>query len=289
MQTPLPLRLAITGVVLIFALLGGYHLWTYYMSDPWTRDARVSAYVVEVAPDVSGPVTEVHVVDNQTVHAGDMLFVIDPSRYQLALDEATATVDARKVQMDQLERDATRKRNLRDSAVSASSREQAESSAEAAAASYRQAVAALDVAKLDMARTVVRAPVNGYVTNLQLRKGDYAHAGSPLVALVDADSFHVNGYFEETKLPHIHIGDPVDIHLMGVDGDLKGHVTGISHGIVDHELSSSSNLLANVNPTFNWVRLAQRIPVRIAFDKLPDGIHLSAGQTATVAVEPSDK
>ena len=287
MQTPLPLRIAITGVVLIFALLGGYHLWTYYMSDPWTRDARVSAYVVQVAPDVSGPVTQVDVVDNQTVHAGDVLFVIDPSRYQLALDQSNATADARKVQMDQLQRDAMRKKNLRDSAISTSAREQAESSAEAAAASHRQAVAALDVAKLDMQRTVVRAPVNGYVTNLQLRQGDYAHAGTPLVALVDADSFHVNGYFEETKLPQIHIGEPVRIHLMGAQGDLKGHVTGIAHGIVDHELSSSSNLLANVNPTFNWVRLAQRIPVRIALDDVPDDIHLSAGQTATVAVLPS--
>ena len=123
MQTPLPLRIAITGVVLIFALLGGYHLWTYYMSDPWTRDARVSAYVVQVAPDVSGPVTQVDVVDNQTVHAGDVLFVIDPSRYQLALDQSNATADARKVQMDQLQRDAMRKKNLRDSAISTSARD----------------------------------------------------------------------------------------------------------------------------------------------------------------------
>jgi RND family efflux transporter MFP subunit len=259
------------------------------MRDPWTRDGRVSADVVQVAPDVSGLVVQVLVADNQYVRVGDPLLAIDAERFRLALDEATATVESRKAQMEQLERDAARKRGLSDAAVSASSREQAITNAEAAAAAYREALAALAVAKLDLERTTVRAPVNGYVTNLKLRRGDYGHAGTPLIALVDADSFHVNGYFEETKLPRIHDGDQVSIHLMGVGTTLKGHVVGVASAIADRELASSDNLLANVNPTFSWVRLAQRIPVRIVIDKVPDGVRLAAGQTATVTVLPAMK
>ncbi|MES1991863.1 MAG: HlyD family secretion protein [Pseudomonadota bacterium] len=289
MQAPLPVRVAITSVVLLFALMLSYHLWTYYISEPWTRDARVSADVVQIAPDVSGTVTDVLVKDNQLVHVGDVLFVIDPSRYQLALAQASATAESRRIQMAQLQRDAARKKELHSSAVSVSVREQAEAEAQAAAASYGQAQAALDLAKLDLLRTKVLAPVNGHVTNLQLRKGDYGHAGAPVIAVVDADSFHIKGYFEETKLPRIHEGDPVSIHLMGINTELKGHVESIARGIVDHELASSSNLLANVNPTFNWVRLAQRIPVRIAIDGPSDDLRLAAGQTATVTVMPGAK
>ncbi len=283
-SAPLPVRVAITAIVLFFAVFAGYHLWSYYMSDPWTRDGRVSADVVQVAPDVSGLVVQVSVVDNQYVQAGDPLFTIDVERFRLALDEATANADSRKTQMDQLERDAARKRGLRDNAVSAAAREQANTGAAAAAAAYREALAALAVAKLDLERTTVRAPVNGFVTNLKLRRGDYGHTGTPLLALVDADSFHINGYFEETKLPRIHDGDQVSIHLMGVGKTLAGHVVGVASAIADRELASSDNLLANVNPTFSWVRLAQRIPVRIVIDKVPEGVRLAAGQTATVTV-----
>ncbi len=286
-SAPLPVRLAITGAVLFFAVFAGYHLWDYYMSEPWTRDGRVSADVVGVAPDVSGLISEVSVVDNQFVRAGDPLFSIDDARFRLALDQATANVENRQAQMAQLERDAARKRGLRDDAVSASAREQANTGAAAAAASYREALAALAVARLDLERTIIRAPVNGFVTNLRLRKGDYGHAGTPLLALVDADSFHINGYFEETKLPRIRNGDKVAIHLMGVGKSLTGHVIGVASAIADRELASSDNMLANVNPTFSWVRLAQRIPVRIAIDEVPAGVRLSAGQTATVTVLPA--
>jgi RND family efflux transporter MFP subunit len=288
MQTaPLPVRLAITSVAVLFAIFAGIHLWNYYMSEPWTRDGRVSADVVQVAPDVSGFIADVAVVDNQFVHAGDPLFTVDAERFRLAVDQASANVDSIGAQMAQFERDAVRKHNLRDVAISTSAREQASTSAAAAAANYRAALAALDVAKLDLERTVVRAPVTGYVTNLRLRKGDYGHAGAPLLVLVDADSFHVNGYFEETKLPRIHDGDRVSIHLMGVRAPLSGHVIGVASAIADRELASSDNMLANVNPTFSWVRLAQRIPVRIAIDKVPAGVRLAAGQTATVSILPA--
>ena len=215
-----------------------------------------------------------------------MLFVIDRDRFTLALAQAEATVESRQATMDQTQRDANRYQRLGTDAVSQSSREQAESQYQVAKANYDQAVADRDTAKLNLDRTQVRASVNGIVSNFSLRPGNYVSAGSGVFALVDSDSFYVSGYFEETKLPRIGIGDPVIIHLMGETVPLRGHVESIASGIVDRELSSSSNLLANVNPTFSWVRLAQRIPVRVHIDEVPDGLKVIAGRTATVTVTP---
>jgi multidrug resistance efflux pump len=166
---------------------------------------------------------------------------------------------------------------------------QARTAAAAARAAYDQAAAALGVAKLNLARTEVRAPVNGYIANLQLDRGEYATAGRAMIALVDSDSYYVAGYFEETKLRHIAPGDRVSIRLLGFDTPLEGHVLGVARAITDRENAIGSDLVANVNPTFSWVRLAQRIPVRIAIDTVPNGVTLSAGMTATVVVtDPHD-
>ena len=182
---------------------------------------------------------------------------------------------------------AERYRRLDVTAVSQAQREQALSVAEQAAAAVQQAQADRDLAQLNLDRTEIKAPVNGIVTNLDLQVGDYVAAGHPVIAVVDTDTFHVDGYFEETKLDRIRIGDPVTIYLIGVGPALQGHVEGIASAIVDRERSSSSDLLANVNPTFAWVRLAQRIPVRIAIDSVPPDVQLIAGRTATVVVEPT--
>ena len=158
----------------------------------------------------------------------------------------------------------------------------------AAQAAYDQAVASYRVAKLNLARTEVRAPVNGYVTNLLMSRGDYATAGRAMLAIVDSDSYYVAGYFEETKLRHIRIGDRVSIRLMAYSAPLTGHVDSVARAITDRDNTLGNDLIANVNPTFSWVRLAQRIPVRIAIDDVPKGIVLSAGMTATVVVTDPD-
>jgi multidrug resistance efflux pump len=152
-------------------------------------------------------------------------------------------------------------------------------------AALAQAIVNRDTAKLNLARTRVYSAINGYVTNLDLQIGAYVTAARPVMALVDRDSFYVEGYFEETKLPGIHIGDPVSVSLMGEQQSLAGHVESFAEGIADRDRSTGSNLLPNVNPTFNWVRLAQRIPVRVAIDRVPASVRLVAGQTATVAVD----
>lgn len=282
--TQLLLRVLVTLGVVALALVAGWLLWDYYLNDPWTRDARVRAEVVEVAADVSGTVTAVHVADDQFVRVGEPLFTIDDQRFRLAAAQAEALLTARQASLEQARHDADRARRLGNNAITVAARERLEAEERVAAATVRQAQADLEVARLDLERTVVRAPVEGLVTNLQLNRGDFAAAGSPVVALVDSNSFHVVGYFEETRLPRIRVGARVDIRLMGGGPALSGRVQSISGGIVDREQQATGGLLANVNPTFNWVRLAQRIPVRIALDPVPQGVRLANGLTATVAI-----
>ncbi|MEQ5839170.1 efflux transporter periplasmic adaptor subunit [Paraburkholderia acidicola] len=275
-----------TAVIFIVAILIGRALWVHYMDEPWTRDGRVRAEVVNIAPDVSGAVVELPVGDNQPVKKGDLLMQIDPSHYQIAVEQAQAAVAARKAELQMRRDDAQRRADMDSLVVSKESRDNASHSANAAEAEYEQALAALDAAKLNLERTRVVSPVDGYVTNLSVYRGDYAIAGTPKLAIVDSHSFWVYGYFEETKLPHVKVGNKAEIRLMS-GGVLRGHVESISRGIYDRDNPQSRELLADVNPTFNWVRLAQRVPVRIHIDSVPDGMVLSAGTTCTVVVSPS--
>jgi multidrug resistance efflux pump len=279
-------RVGITLLAAAGALYAGWQLWRHYEVEPWTRDGRVKAYVVQVAPDVTGLVTSVHVHDNQAVAAGDLLFEIDRSRFELALRQARATEQAAHVALIQAERE-TRRNGQLDDLVAQETREQGTAKADQARAALAQALVNVDTAELNLERTRVRSAVDGFVTNLDLRVGAYATASRPVLALVDRTSFYVEGYFEETKLPAIHVGDPVKVSLMGEKQKLTGHVESFAEGIVDRDRSTGSNMLPNVNPTFNWVRLAQRIPVRVALDPVPPTVRLVAGQTATVQVLPA--
>ncbi|WP_233862919.1 efflux RND transporter periplasmic adaptor subunit [Paraburkholderia adhaesiva] len=274
-----------TAIIFIVAILIGRVLWVHYMDEPWTRDGRVRAEVVNIAPDVSGAVVDLPAQDNQFVHKGDLLMQIDPSHYQIAVEEAQAAVAARKAELTMRQDDAKRRADMDSLVVSKENRENASHTANAAQAQYQQALAALDAAKLNLQRTRVVSPVDGYVTNLQVFKGDYAVAGQAKLAVVDSHSFWVYGYFEETKLPHVKLGNKAEIKLMS-GGTLEGHVESISRGIYDRDNPQSRELLADVNPTFNWVRLAQRVPVRIHIDKVPDDMILAAGTTCTVIVKP---
>ncbi len=288
-QTSSWIRVLVTVVVVAAAGVAGWYLWRTYEESPWTRDGRVRVNVVMVAPDVAGAVTDMRVKDNQSVKIGDTLFVIDPARYRLALEQAEAALAGAKSVLDQRQEEQQRRERLSSASISEEALNQARAAALSAQAAYDQAEAALGVAKLNLARTDVRSPVNGHVTNLLVHRGDYATAGHAMVALVDSDSFYVAGYFEETKLRHIKIGDHVSIRLMAYDAPLTGHVESVARAITDRDNALGSDLIANVNPTFSWVRLAQRIPVRIAIDDVPKGITLSAGMTATVVVtDPND-
>ncbi|WP_395394981.1 HlyD family secretion protein [Novosphingobium sp. BL-8A] len=279
--------LATLALVVISALVAIW-LWNHYENRPWTRDGRVRADVVRVTPDIGGLVTSVEVRDNQEVKAGDLLFVIDRPRYTLAMQAAQAAVASAQAKLGQAQREAARDLALGD-LVATESHEQNVAAVATARAALDQTLSALDKAKLDLERTNVRASVNGTVTNLDLHPGDYVAPGSQAMALIDRDSVRVEGYFEETKLPHIHVGAPVTVVLMGESRPLKGVVESIAAGINDTTRSDSRNLLPSVEPTFTWVRLAQRIPVRVRLTDVPKDVRLIAGRTATVTIEQHDQ
>lgn len=332
MKTALYARIALTTLVVLLAVLVGYALWKHYMYSPWTRDGRVRAYIVRIAPDVAGLVTQVNVIDNQTVKKGEVLFVIDHARYQDAFDQAKANlaaaqatlraaeanIDAAKAgtaqsksNLDMYSAQSQRREALSDvvstedranaAAVASAARaglnkaqagqEQALAGQQQAMAAVKQAEVAMATAQLNLDRTEVRAPVNGYVTNLLVQVGDYASTGAPSLALIDSDSYWIDGYFEETKLPGVHVGDPVDIRLMSGGVHLHGTVEGIARGIAGAVDPTGTDLLANINPTFNWVRLAQRVPIRVRIDTahMPAGTVLVAGMTATLIVHPDEQ
>ncbi|KFE50332.1 HlyD family secretion protein [Pseudomonas syringae] len=274
-----------TLLVLALAIWIGRTLWVNYMDTPWTRDGRVRADIINVAADVSGTVVDVPVRDNQQVKKGDVLMQIDPEHYQVAVKEAQALVASRKATWEMRKVNAKRRADMDNLVISTESRDDASNIATSAQADYQLAQAQLEAAELNLRRTRVLAAVDGYVTNLNVHRGDYARMGEAKMAVVDMNSFWVYGFFEETKLPHIRVGDPADMQLMS--GQLlKGHVESIARGIYDRDNPQSRELIADVNPTFNWVRLAQRVPVRIHLDQVPEGVILSAGTTCTVIVNP---
>ncbi|MBW8718651.1 MAG: HlyD family secretion protein [Variovorax paradoxus] len=289
-------RLLVTVLMVAAAGWAGWRLWDHYELAPWTRNGRVRANVVQVAPDVSGMVANVAVHDNQSVAAGALLFSVDKARFELALEQAQAAVATQRIAISnqrvtlaQAQRESQRNADLGD-LISLEAREQsrlkvdqAKGALQAAEAALRQAQVALNTSTLNLERTQVRAPTTGLVTNLDLRQGAYASAGHPVMALVDAGSIYVEGYFEENKLARIHQGDRVRVTPMGGPA-LDGTVESIAAGIADRDRSTSANLLPSVNPTFNWVRLAQRVPVRVKLDQTSSSTRLVAGQTVTVEI-----
>ncbi len=280
------LPLLLTLIAIAAAVWLGRAMWDVYVEAPWTRDGTVRAYVVTIAPEVADWIVKLPVADNQFVHKGDLLMVIDPTDYKIAVDLAEAAVQQAQVNAQNAEREAQRRQELTQLAVTKEEKQTYESTAIADQAAYQQAVARLNQARVNLERTHIYSPVNGYVTNLLVQLGDYATVGKNLMSIVDADSFWVDGYFEETNIAPIHVGDPATIKLMGYRQILRGHVNSIARAIDVANATPNELGVATVNPIFTWVRLAQRIPVRIHIDHVPEGVTLAAGMTATVQINP---
>jgi multidrug resistance efflux pump len=260
--------------------------WNYYEYTPWTRDGRVRVYTIQVAPEVSGTVFSLPIKGTQFVHKGDVLFQVDPRTYENKLKQVIGRLAQAKAQASYLEAEAMRRSQLPDLAVSAEQRQNAAGVAQAANDAVLEATGALEQARLDVERTTVRSAVNGWVSDLILQQGGFATAGQPAVTLVNADSFWVVGYFEETQLPRIQLGDSARIVLMAYpDRPARGHVAGFGPGINVADAAPGVQGLPAVNPVFTWVRLAQRIPIRVELDDVPCPIALSAGMTATISIQ----
>ena len=280
--SPLLITLATVAVAVVL----GRAMWDAYMGAPWTRDGTVRVYVVTMAPQVAGQIVELSIKDNQFVHKGDLLMVIDPTDYKIAVSLNEEAVQQAQANAENAERESTRRQQLTSLAVTVEEKQTFASNAVAVQAQHQQAVAKLEQARVNLQRTEIRSPVNGWVTNLLVQLGDYANVCMNVISLVDADSFWVDGYFEETNLEPIRVADPAEIKLLGYRQIVRGHVDSIARAISVANAQPNGQGLANVNPIFTWVRLAQRIPVRVHIDEVPEGVVLAAGMTATVQVNP---
>jgi len=332
----------ITLAAVALAGLLGWKMWDVYMGAPWTRDATARAYVVTMAPEVAGRIVELHVIDNKYVRKGDLLLVIDPINYRIAVSQSEAAVQQAQANVQNMDAQMT----IQQAQINASQaqlqrgyaalvfaqqqadryqtlakdgwgtvqnaqqftsqlhqQEAAHLAAQedlnqalrkveslkaqrlSAEAGLAQAKAQLNQAQVNLERTRILAPVDGYVTNLLAQLGDYVNVGVNTISLVDANSFWVDGYFEETNLAPIRVGDPAQITLMGRDQIVRGHVDSIARAINVANAQPNNQGVATVNPIFTWVRLAQRVPVRIHIDEVPPDVVLTAGMTATIEID----
>jgi multidrug resistance efflux pump len=282
------LRKVATAAIVVAAVLVALVTWDHYNAGPWTRDGRVRVHVASVAPQISGQIRDLRIVDNQFVHKGDILYVIEPFDFEAALRAHKATLQQKIADLNVKQLQSERRNRLSDLSASVEQKQLYEGSALQAKAAVDAAQEQVSQAEINLQRTAVRSPVNGIVTNLLLREGDYAHQGATNVSIIDADSYWIDGYFEETKLARLCVGDRAEAKLMGYSAPIIGHIATVTRGISVSNAAASTQGLPNVDPVYTWVRLAQRVPVRIAIDKVPPGVPLVSGLTATVTIRDGE-
>lgn len=277
-------RLATLAIVIV-AIVMALVTWDYYVTAPWTRDGSVRVQVASVAPQVSGQITELLVGDNQYVRKGDVLYVIDPFDFEVTLQEDRAQLQQKAADLQVKQVQSERRQRLSDLSTTAEEQQTYAGNAVESKAAFEAAQQQVAQAEINLRRTQVRSPVNGYVTNLLMRVGDFAHEGGANISVIDTDSFWIDGYFEETKLARVCIGDRVEAKLMGYSEPILGHVASVTRGIGVSNAAAGAQGLPNVNPVYTWVTLAQRVPVRVAIDHVPPGVPLVSGLTATVTIK----
>jgi len=280
-------HLATLGIALV-AILISVATWQHYVTAPWTRNGSVRVQVANVAPQVAGKIVELRVADNQFVHKGDILYVIDPFDFEVAVRVAKALVDQRAADLEVKQAEFDRRQHLSDLATTPEEQQIFAGNAAQAKAAYEAAVHQLAQAQLNLKRTSVASPVDGYITNLLLRAGDYAVIGTSNISVIDSNSFWIDGYFEETKMARVCIGDRAEAQLVGYARPVLGHVATVTRGISVSNAAAGTQGLPTVDPIYTWVRLAQRVPVRLAIDAVPPDVPLVSGMTATVTIrQPS--
>lgn len=255
---------------------------------PWTRDAQVRAHIIQITPRVTGPIINLAINDDSEVKKGDLLFEIDPSIYQADLEKAVAQQQQANEQLKKAKNEESRSLALsrrQPGSVPVLNLNNLHIAVTTAQANLAAAKAVVNEAKLNLAFTKVTAPADGYITNLNLREGTQVVANQPTVALIDKHSFWVEGFFKETDLKEVNQGDKGMITLMmHPDKPFEGNITSIGYGISQQDGSTGNSLLPNVNPNFEWIRLAQRIPVKFHFELPENGIQLRVGTTASVKI-----
>ena len=276
-------HLATLGIALV-AVWIAIATWEHYVTAPWTRNGSVRVQVANVAPQIPGKIVELRVADNQFVHKGDVLYVIDPFDFDVAVRIGKALVDQRAADLEVKQAEFDRRQHLSDLATTPEEQQIFAGNAAQAKAAFEAAAHQLAHAELNLKRTNVVSPVDGYVTNLLLRVGDFATTGVSNISVIDSNSFWIDGYFEETKMARVCVGDRVEAQLVGYSRPILGHVKTVTRGISASNAAAGTQGLPNVDPIYTWVRLAQRVPVRVAIDAVPPDVPLVSGMTATVTV-----
>ena len=282
------LRTVATAAIAVVAVAVGLVTWDQYNAGPWTRNGRVRVHVASVAPQISGQIKELRIVDNQFVHKGDILYVVDPFDFEVSLRAHKATLQQKIADLNVKQLQSERRNRLSELSTSVEQKQVYEGSALQAKAAVDATQEQVAQAEINLQRTEVRSPVNGFVTNLLLREGDYAHQGATNVSIIDTDSYWVDGYFEETKLARLCVGDRAEAKLMGYSAPIIGHIATVTRGVSVSNAAAATQGLPNVDPVYTWVRLAQRVPVRIAIDTVPPGVPLVSGLTATVTIREGE-
>ncbi len=279
-------RIAVTIITVLFAIIFCWIAYNNYIANPWTRDGVVEAQVLQIAPRVSGPIITTTLKDNQAIKKDQLLFEIDPQPFKVAVNEAQASLYKAQAKEQELKLEAERRQKI-PTAITVEQLTQATSKYKVAKAEVVVAQSNLEQAKLNLSYTKVYAPVSGYITNLNIDQGTYVTAGKPILALVDKNSYWVYGYFKETLLSRIQVGDQAIVTLMAYpDSKIKGRVISFSRGIARSDDQTATNLLPEVSATFDWIRLAQRVPIRIHLTQVPKNVQLILGTTASVVILP---
>ncbi|MTD26067.1 efflux RND transporter periplasmic adaptor subunit [Erwinia sorbitola] len=274
-----------TIIFFAVALCAGWWLWNFYMQAPWTRDGKVRAELVNITPQVAGRIVGLDVEDNQFVKKGTLLFTLDDEPYRIAVLNAEAQLAKAQSDLVKAQHEAHRRQSLPRNVISEEDLDVANLTVKAMVATAKASQAELDRARWNLSQTKVYAPTDGWINNLETRVGNYASTGSPLFVLVDSHSFYIMGYFEETKLRHIHTGAAANIVLYSNNQPLTGVVESIGRAIYDQSIESDSGLVPDIKPNIPWVRLAQRVPIRIRLTNIPPNLLLVAGTTCTISVE----
>jgi multidrug resistance efflux pump len=279
-----PGKYLVTGIVVALAVVAALAMYLRYTNRPWTRDAQVRANIVGIAPRVEGPIVQFPIRDNEPVKKGDLLFEIDPSTFQAAVNNAQAKLQQAQAAEVQAQQELARQTQLYETKVNdLRDLQNAQDSYAAAVANTVAAQATVQTAQLNLSYTKVFAPVDGYMTNINTSVGQYVHVGEQLLALVDTSSFWIAAYFKETQLKHIQPGDEAQITLMGHESEpFAGTVNSVAWGIFLQD-GSTVELLPEVSQTIDWVRLPNRFPVRVQVTGQPP-VPLRIGQTASVSV-----
>ncbi|PWD85657.1 HlyD family secretion protein [Ignatzschineria cameli] len=281
-------RYLITVIAALILIVVAFQLWNFYVLGGWTRDGKIRADVIQVSAQVSGKIVNLPIIDNQLVDKGDLLFEIDPIDYEINLRNAETQLEQLRIRQEQAALQYERRTNLGNvAAISKEHLDDVKYNLDLLNDQVQQAEIAVEKAKLDLSRTQIYAEVSGYITNMNIREGSFIPAGQPLFALVDKNSFHAVGYFEETKLPYIEVGRRVEIIPYNGGEKMYGYITGYGRAIFDQSAQTGEQLLQAVKPNYPWVTLAQRIPVKVAFEENDEELeahNLIAGTTVTIIV-----